>query len=173
VIGNLDLIIDIVAKQRGVDRKTVEGIAVETFKRFKTRMGHSSALSLYLPQLGYFICMNRHLRRYVREHVKKVRLRRNKIKLCKYKIESVKDETERKDWEKQLEGAIIWEGIYLKNLKTALIQLNALRIIFYESKERKIERDKNLTKDERANRILKTYSQRVNKPKGSPNGMDK
>jgi len=173
MIGNLDLIIDIVAKQRGVDRKTVEGIAVETFKRFKTRMGHSSALSLYLPQLGYFICMNRHLRKYVREHIKKVRLRRNKIKLCKYKIESVKDETERKDWEKQLEGAIIWEGIYLKNLKTALIQLNALRTVFYESKERRIERNKNLTKDERINRILKSYPKRLVKPEGSVNGVDK
>lgn len=173
MIGNLDLIIDIVAKQRGVDRKTVEAIAVETFKRFKTRMVHTSALSLYLPQLGYFICMNNKLRRYVREHLKKVRLRRNKIKLCNYKIKSVKDDAEREDWKRQLEMAIMWEGIYLKNLRAALIQLNALRIIFYEKKERRKKRNKNLTEDERTNRISSFNTQRFGESKSSVNGVDK
>ena len=132
MVGNLQFIIDIVAKDSEYDRRVVEAVAVELFKRWKTRMVNSEAFSLYMPELGFFVPMNNKLRKYVREHIKKVRKQRNRIKVANEELLTARKPEVIEELNKNLEGAIMWEGIYLKNLKTALKQLDILRTMYYE-----------------------------------------
>jgi hypothetical protein len=138
--GNLQLIIDIVAKDSEYNRDVVEGVAIELFKRWKTRMVHSEAFTLYMPELGYFMPMNNKLRKYVRENVKKVRKQRNRLKLAKETLLTARKPELIEELNKTIEGATMWEGIYLKNLKCALKQLNILRTLYYEKGLRRKER---------------------------------
>lgn len=140
MIGNLELIIDQVAKDGSYDRRLVEVIAKETFKRWKTRIVHSENFTLKLPYFGSFVPMNSKLRRYVREYVRKVRRLRNKIKDIEKKISSCRDPERLPELEENLKHAKMFEGIALEKLKNALRQLNTLRTIWYEKRERKRER---------------------------------
>lgn len=142
MIGNLDLIIDAVAQKRGEDRRVIEVVAKEMYKRLKTRMVHSEALSLSMPKLGHFVPMNRKLRLYIRELLKKVRKKRAKIEYCKQILANARDEDRIKDFQTQLDNAIMFEGFYLKSLQTALIQLNVIRTMWWEKAQRRKERDR-------------------------------
>ena len=137
MIGNLDLIIDIVSEKEQLDRRLVEVVAVETFKRLKTRMVHSNALSLYLQDLGYFIPLNTRLRKYIRENIKKVRKQRKRIAEFTNLLESA-TENKIEVYTEKLRVAREFERIYLYNLKNALIQLNALRTVWRDRYDRRM-----------------------------------
>lgn len=147
MIGNLDLIIDKYSEKKGLDRRLVEVIAVETFKRLKTRMVHSDALSLHITDLGYFIPMNTRLRRYIRENITKVRKQRKRVKELSGLLESAKSEERIAELTKKLEVAILFRDVYTYNLTNALSQLNALRTVWYEKANRrkanKLKREQN------------------------------
>jgi hypothetical protein len=83
--GNIDLIIDIAAKNTGMDRAFVEAVAKETFLYFKSRMQHSEAVSLHFPGLGKFTPMYSKLRGYTRLLIKKIRTTRKAIASNRYK----------------------------------------------------------------------------------------
>jgi aromatic ring-opening dioxygenase LigB subunit len=137
MIGNIDIIIDNVSDKNDYDRRIVEVIARETFKRLKTRMVHSNALALYITQLGHFIPMHTRLRKYIWETLKKVRKQRKRIQDFTELLESAREESRITLYTTKLESAKMWEGIYVYNLKNALIQLNAIRTIWYERTNRR------------------------------------
>lgn len=131
MIGNIDYIIDIVAEKKGVDRRIVEVMASEIFKKLKKSMTNSDALSFSMGKLGHWVCMNRKLRRYTREYIKKLRAVRQKIE---------QENLLAKPDEDKLAYLIKMETIYTNRVRTAWVQLNALRTIFYNYAQRKKEK---------------------------------
>ena len=134
MIGNIDYIIDNVSAKYGIERRIVEVIANESFKRLKKQQTNSEALSLYFPQLGYWVCMNGKLRRYIREYIKKLRKIREKVKSGTLS-------------EEQMPFYIERDEIYTNNIRVAWSQLEAMRQIFIgnvaRTKIKKENREKN------------------------------
>jgi|SRR6187399_3652773 len=132
MIGNIDYIIDNVSKATGEDRAIVEAVAMETFKRWKKEITNTETLSIYVPKLGHWVGMNRKLRGYLRQYIKKLRRIREKIASGNVPPE-------------KMEGYLMMENVYKNNISRAWIQLDAMRLVIVRGKElskaRKIRRD--------------------------------
>lgn len=129
MIGTLDYIIDIVAEKHKVDRRIVEVIAQENFKRLKTRLVNSTAVAINMNLLGTWVCSNRKLRNYVRQYIKKLRKIRQAIS---------KEKNEEK-----LTALKNREVIYVERVRTAWSQMEAIRAVYIslaEKKKKRIER---------------------------------
>lgn len=130
MIGCLDYIIDDVSKKRGMDRKIVEAIAMEYFKRWKFQLTNSDCLSIDMRGLGMWIGMNSKLRGYVRENIRKIRY--------------LEKEIETNEELSFLDKDILREkiGHYKHRIKLAWAQLDAIRYVYIRRKEVSKEKKK-------------------------------
>lgn len=122
MIGNLDYIIDEVAKKRGKDRRIVEVVAKEFFKSWKYEMSNSEALSFHMRKLGHWGGMNSKLRNAAREYIRKLRKIREKIasgKVPEEKMDSYKN----------------IEAVYKDRLTKTWKQIDAIRYVFINNKK--------------------------------------
>lgn len=136
MVGNLDYIIDAVSEKNNLDRRLVEVIAQETFKRFKSRINYTDALSLYVPKLGFFIPMNRKLRRYIGETVRSVRRIRKKMQEYRDLLNSDISEEQRTELERKLKTCEDIEKYNVNAIKIAWYQLDTLRYVIIEKKRK-------------------------------------
>ena len=136
MVGNLDYIIDAVSKKHNLDRRLVEVVAQETFRRFKSRINHTDALSLYVPKLGFFIPMNRKLRRYIGETVRSVRKIRIKMQEYRDLLNSNISEEERIELQRKLKTCEDIEKYNVNAIRTAWYQLDTLRYTIIEKKRK-------------------------------------
>lgn len=158
MIGNLDYIIDNVSTKYNLDRRLVEVIAQESFKRLKSKMTSSEAVSLLFPGLGYWCIMNRKLRNYTRQYIKK--LRKAREKLASGTLEEAKI-----PYYKEL------EAVYTERVRTAWIQMDAMRYFFIH-KDKRIKASQKRNQDGNTNGVSKPYTQSFWKSKTNNSVMD-
>ena len=132
MVGNLDYIIDIVAEKHNLDRRYVEVVAKETFKRFKSRITYTDAFSIYVPKLGFFIPMHRKLRRYIGDNVRSLRKLRIKLKQLEKELEK-ENTTELQEKIQNLKNI---EAHYIQMIRNSWTQLNYIRYLIIENKRR-------------------------------------
>ncbi len=132
MIGNIDYIIDELAKEKGYDRRMVEVIAGEVFRSWKYKITNSEKLTIYVPKLGYWTGSNNKLRGYVREYIRKLRKTRHAIASKRLTPE-------------KLERYMQMEQVYVNNIKRAWKQLEAIRALYIKrtarSKIKKLKRE--------------------------------
>lgn len=140
MIGNIDNIVDILAKKSDLDKETISIILSEFWKSWKYKIRNSEASALPIPKLGRFVIQNTRLRYYIRVNIQRRR------KELSEDITKYSEETQNLILQKREDR--------LRALKIALKQLDIIRPAMMRRRERLIKELKE--RDERENKNNKT-----------------